>query len=246
MTTENATFSPEGTDAVAETTAVAVPTPLTATGPVAMVPSVFHFKTEKLRDEKGNVIGEGKKHPSVTLALPVPSVLRLQELLAEPTKFAKEVELLLSTVQDQIYRVARGQINDWRENNKDGTVTAASLNFDKLDWTAIANMPKGERASTVPADEDIKAFLAHYLLVMPEALQKPKKNIENHIACFDTGFKKQRSQKDILEAFVTFLSTYIAVAGEEAVQEHQEVIEYFTGRLEKLLKTEEKITMDSL
>jgi hypothetical protein len=246
MTTEAITSSSEATDAVTEAAAVAVPTPLTTTGPVAMVPSMFHFKTEKLRDEKGNVIGDGKKHPSVAIALPVPSVVRLQEYLADPVKFPKEVELLLSTVLDQIYRVARGQINDWRETNKDGTVTAASLNFDKLDWTAIANMPKGERASTVPADEDIKAFLAHYLQVMPDALQKPKKNIENHVACFDTGFKKQRSQKDILEAFVVFLSTYVTVAGEDAVQEHQEVIEYFSSRLEKLLKTEEKITMDSL
>lgn len=232
--------------AAADTAAVVVPTPLTATGPVALVKSTFHFKTEKLRDEKGNVIGEGKKHPSVAIDLPVPSLVRVQEYLADPVKYKAEVELLFATMQDQIYRVGRGQINDWREANKEGTVTAASLNYDKLDWTAIANMPKGERASTVPADEDVKAFFASYLAIMPEALQKPKKNIENHIACFEAGFKKQRSQKEVLELFVTSLSTYVAVAGDDAVEEHLEVIEYFSTRLDKLLKTEEKITMDNL
>jgi hypothetical protein len=234
------------TTGVTTEAAVVVPTPITATGPVALVKAAFHFKTEKLRDEKGNVIGEGKKHPSVTMDLPVPSLVRIQEYLADPVRFSKEVELLFATFQDQIYRVARGQINDFREANKDATVTAASLNYDKLDWTAIANMPKGERASTVPADEDMKAFFASYLSVMPAALNKPVKNIENHIACFDSGFKKQRSQKDILEAFTQFLSVYMTQAGDDAVEEHLEVIEYFTARLDKLLKSEEKITMDNL
>ena len=213
---------------------------------VTLVKSVFHFKTEKLRDEKGAVIGEGKKHPSVEIDLPVPTIGRLQEYLAAPEQFQKEVELLLATITDQVYRVARGQINDFREANKDTEVTAASLNYDKLDWTAIANMPKSERASSVPGDEDIKGFLDSYLAIMPTALNKPKQNIENHVVCFQTGFKKQRSQKDILEMFTNALSVYIATAGEAALEEHMEVIEYFTNRLSKLLKAEEKITMDDL
>lgn len=211
-----------------------------------MVKQSFHFKTEKLRNEKGEVVGEGKKHPSVELDLPVPTISRLQEYLADPQKYAKEVELLLSTLTDQVYRVARGQINDFRDNTKDGTVTAAVLNYAKLDWSAIANMPKSERASSVPSDEDTKAFLDLYLAIMPEALNKPKANIENHLLCFTTGFKKQRSQKDILEMFVNALSVFVVAAGDAAVEEHLEVIEYFNNRLNKLLTTEEKITMDVL
>lgn len=213
---------------------------------VNLVKSVFHFKTEKLRDEKGAVIGEGKKHPSVEIDLPVPTISRLQEYLAAPESYKAEVELLLSTITDQVYRVARGQINDFREANKETEVTAAALNYDKLDWTAIANMPKAERASSVPSDEDIKAFLDSYLAVMPTALNKPKQNIENHIVCFQTGFKKQRSQKDILEMFSNALQVYFTAAGDSAVEEHLEVLEYYTSRLGKLLKTEEKITMDDL
>jgi hypothetical protein len=213
---------------------------------VTLIKSAFHFKTEKLRDDKGAVIGEGKKHPSVEIDLPVPTIQRLQEFLANPEQFAKEIELLQSTIFDQVYRVARGQINDFRDNNKEAEVTAAALNYDKLDWTAIANMPKAERASSVPSDEDIKTFLDSYLAIMPTALNKPKQNIENHVVCFQTGFKKQRTQKDILEMFTNALSVYCATAGEQAVEDNLEVIEYFTNRLSKLLKSEEKITMDNL
>lgn len=235
-TTENKSFSPEGTDAPA--------TPDNAL--VRFVKSLFHFKTEKLRDDTGKVIGDGKKHPSVTIDLPTPSRKALAQFLLDETKYAKELELLDATILDMVYRVARGQINDFRENTKDAVVTAASLNYDKLSWTAIANMPKGERASTVPSDEDIKAFLDSYLLVMPAALNKPKQNIENHLLCFQSAFKKQRSQKEILEMFVNALLVYMTTAGEEAVEEHNEVIEYYQNRLKKMLTSEEKITLDNL
>lgn len=228
--------------ATAETTTAAA----AADSTVVMSNEKFHFKTEKLRNEKGEVIGNGKKHPSVEIALPIPSLQLLATFLADPAKYAKECELLRSTVLDQVYRVARGQINDFREKQPEATVTAASLNYDKLSWTAIANMPKSERSSSVPSDEDIKEFLDSYLATMPAALDKPKKNIENHVACFQAGFKKQRSQKDILEMFVNALAVYVTQAGDAAVEEHLEVIEYFQNKLTKLLKTEEKITMDDL
>jgi hypothetical protein len=212
----------------------------------AMVKELFHFKTEKLKNETGEVIGEGKKHPSVTLDLPVPTIKRLQQFLADPATYAKEVELLISTVTDTIYSAARAQINDWREANKDGTVTAAAINYDKLDWTAIANMPKRERASSVPDEDDIKAFLEVYLEVMPAALNRPKKNIENHILCFQTVFRRQRSAKDILEMFQNSLAVFIQTVGEEVVAQHLQVLEYYSDRLAKLLASEEKISMDTL
>lgn len=213
---------------------------------VAMSKAVFHFKTEKSKDEQTGLVVEGKKHPAVTIDLPVPTVARLQEYLGDTTKYAKEVELLISTVTDQIYRVARGQINDFREANKDGVVTAAVLNYAGLDWTAIANMPKGERASSVPGDEDVKAFLASYLEIMPAALNKPKANIDNHLLCFQSGFKKQRSAKEILEMFQNALLVYMATATPEVVEEHLEVVEYYSGRLTKMLTAEEKLTLDNL
>lgn len=226
---------------------IKAPAPSAPTDYVDMSAQIFHFKTEKLRNEKGEEIGTGKKHPSVEIYLPVPKSDRLVEFLQNPEgKFTKERELLMTAVTDQIYRVARMQINELRDKQADAAITPASLNYDKLDWTAIANMPKSERGAYVPEEEDIKAFLESYQEIMPAATNKSKEKIENHVLCFQTGFKKQRAQKEILEMFKDALAIYISQAGEAAVEEHADVIEYFSNRLERMLKSEEKITMEDL
>lgn len=224
---------------------ITAPEPAAPNDYVDMTKQLFHFKTEKLRDEKGNVVGEGKKHPSVEIYLPVPKPTKLAEFLLSEG-MSKEKELILSAVTDQIYRVARQQINDIRDKDSDAQITPASINYDKLDWVAIANMPKSERGSYVPDEEDVKAFLTSYKEVMPKATGKTSEKIDNHIVCFQSNFKKQRAQKEILEMFKDALAIYVSSAGEEAVGEHADVIEYYNGRLDRMLRSEEKITMEDL
>ena len=219
---------------------------------VTMQATPFHFKTDKdveIKDEAGKVVEvvKGKKHPSVTVYLPLPKVSRLAEFLADTTgKFVKEVDLIQQAIAGIVFQVARGQINDFREKNPNGVVTPAVIDFNALDFTAIANMPKSERGSYVPAEEDVKAFLASYLEVMPAATEKSVEKIKNHIDIIASGFKKQRAQKDILEFFRDSFAVYISSAPEEAVEEHLEVLEYFQTRLDRMLKVEDKITMNDL
>jgi hypothetical protein len=214
---------------------------------VVMQPVKFHFKKEKLRDETGKEIGEGKKLPSASLFLPIPKSSYLVEVLQDTTdKFAKERALLMDAVQDIVYSVARGQINTFRETNKDTPVTMSVLNLEALDWTKIANMPKGERGTSVPSDEDIKAFLDSYLEVMPEATNKSKEKIENHVALFSAKFKKQRAQKELLEVFQAALNIYVNTVTEDVLEDNLPVVEYFANMLARYLKSEEKITMDDI
>jgi hypothetical protein len=223
--------------------------PVAASPYVNMVKSVFHFKSEKLRDDKGEIIADSKgpKHPSVEMYLPVPKQERLAEMLADTTgKFAKEVDLVMTAISSVIFGVARGQINDYREANKDATVTTGVLNYDKLDLTAIANMPKSERGSFVPSDEDMKTFLDSYLAIMPDATSKPVERIKKHVEIIATTFKKHRSQKDMLEFFVDALAIYVTAAPADAVEDNLEVIEYLNSRLSRMLKVEERVTMDDL
>lgn len=222
------------------------PQPAAPNGFVDMVKNLFHFKTEKLKNEKGEVIDKGTKHPSVEIFVPVPKAERLAEFLLDGEKYPKERELLISAASDIVIRMARMQVNAFRENTPEAQVNPSVIDYDKLDWTAIANMPKAERGAFVPDEEDTKAFLESYLEIMPEATGKPKKNIENHVLCFSAGFKKQRAQKEILEMFQSALAVYVANATEELLAEHAEVIEYFDNRLKRMLKSEEKITMDDL
>lgn len=246
---ESTTTDGTGTEATAAPAPVAPPAP---TSYVDMKPQKFHFKKEKLRDETGKEIGEGKKLPSAELFLPVPKTSYLVEILQDTTdKFAKEKALLLDAVTDVVYGVARGQINAFREvpANKDTPITMSVLNLDKLDWTAIANMPKGERGSSVPSDEDIKAFLESYLEVMPEATGKPKEKIENHCALFTAKFKKQRGQKELLEVMLSALSIYVTTVAEsqpEVLEDNAPVVEYFQNMLERYMNSEEKITMNDI
>lgn len=232
--------------------ATAAPAPAAPAAPnefTALTPVSFHFKVEKLRDEKGVVVGEGKKLPKADLHLPVPTKARLAEiLLAEGEEFAKERKLLEDAVLDVVYGVARGQINAFREieANKDTPITQSVLNLDKLDWTAIANMPKGERGTSVPSDEDLQSFYDSYLQVMPAAADKAKEKIENHIVLFKAKFKKQRSQKDLLEVFRNALAVYSTNVSDEVLEDQLPVVEYFSNMLERYLKSEEKITLEDI
>jgi hypothetical protein len=156
------------------------------------------------------------------------------------------VELVLSAVFDVIYGVARGQVNDFRDKDSAATVTPAVLDFDKLDWTAIANTPKAERGAYAPSEEELKSFLDSYAEVMPAATGRSESAIKNHVTLFAAGFKKQRAQKEILELFVGMLQVYLSKAPADAVEENLQVVEYFSNKLERWLKAEEKITMDML
>lgn len=239
----------EDTNTTAGAEQAAPVAPAAPNGYTSLVPTSFHFKVEKMRDEKGVVVGEGKKLPKADLFLPVPTRERIAEILLDDSDtFTKERKLLEDAILDVVYGVARGQINAYREveANKDTPITQAVLNLDKLDWSAIANMPKGERGTSVPSDEDLQSFFDSYLTIMPEAANKAKEKIENHIVLFKAKFKKQRAQKDLLEVFRNALAVYSAAAGEEVMEDQLAVVEYYSNMLERYLKSEEKITLEDI
>lgn len=214
---------------------------------VVMKKEVFHFKKEKIRDESGTVIGEGKKLPKAELYLPTPTPQYLAAILTGGDDVAKERELLMAAVGSIIFEQARGQINDFRESSKDlEEVTSAALNYDKLLWTAIANMPRAERASSVPGDEDMQAFFDSYKEVMPTASGKDASKIAKHIELFKDGFKRIRAQKPMLEVFKDALAVYSANASADALEDNAAVVSYFDSRLERMLSAEAKVTLDDI
>jgi hypothetical protein len=214
---------------------------------VEMTKVNFHFKKEKdTKDETGKVLAVGAKHPSVEMFLPIPKLSRIVQYIAEPEKYAKEIELLNGAIFDVVYGQARAQVNDYREKNPKDTVTNAVLNYDKLDWTAIANMPKSERGAYAPDESEVEAFVTSYAEVMPAAAQKSPEAIANHVKLFKDGFKKQRGQKEILELFDGMLSVYLASAPQEAVEDNLQVVEYFQNKLQRWIKAEATVTMDML
>jgi hypothetical protein len=212
-----------------------------------MVKESFHFKKEKIRDDKGEVIGEGKKLPKAELYLPIPTPEYLVGILQGGEQTAKQRDLLMSALESIVYSQAREQINDIREKNKDiVAITQDKLNLDSLLWDYIANLPARERASSVPSDEDLQAFFESYLSVMPKTLEKDEGKIKNHINIFKEGFKKQRSNKPMLEVFKNFLAVYAQNVPEETLEEQGAVVTYYETKLDRMLKSEEKITMEDI
>lgn len=235
------------TDATNETQAAATVAPAAPNSNTIMVEQPFHFKKEKIKDEQGNVIGEGKKLPSAKLHLPVPTTGYLVEVLQGGEATTKERDLLLNAVSAIVYDQAREQINAFREANKDITeVTNSLFNYDKLLWTAIANLPPSQRASSVPGDDDMQAFFESYKEVMPAASGKDAKKIATHIDIFKDGFKRIRAHKPMLEVFKDALAVYVKNAPPEALEDNGTVVEYFDGRLERMLTAEAKVSMDDI
>ena len=242
------TDSVESQVAPAATPVPAAPTPF-----VDMVKKAFHFKKDKDVVQKDpetgaeKVVSEGKKLPTAECFLPIPKASRIVEFLNDTTgKYAKEAELVMSAITDVIYAAARGQINEFREKDATAIVTNAVLDYDKLDFTAIANTPRAERGAYVPGDDELKAFLESYKEIMPAASGKSAEVINNHIQLFQAGFKKQRGQKEILQLFINMLGIYVASAPADTVDEHKDVLEYFVNKLTKWVTAEEKVTLDML
>lgn len=199
----------------------------------------FHFRTEKLRDEKGEVIGEGKKLPNVEAILPVPTESELIDFLATP---GKERDYLLEVVSDAIGIAARGQINTFREEHPNDAVTPDILDLSKLTFSSIASTDKRDRAVEIP-EEVMNTFFADYKSVMT-ALGIEDVRIAKHIALFKNQFKAARYDKPSLNMLKDRLSMYAAKT--ENMDDNEQVYGMLTGKLDKYLAADEKKLIEAL
>lgn len=199
----------------------------------------FNFNTEKLAD------GSERKLKSISRKLNVLTVAALAAILATPDEeHVNEKKLVMSAVEDIVYKQARQQINDYREANPDADSEAVSANaFDdaKLDFAFIANMPKAQRASLVPEDAVLAGFLDVFKTAGPGITQVEPKKLEAQITYgFKLAFKQHSKNFPVLHVFQDTLNAFIAGASEELVSEHEEAITYYSDRLVKLLDAEQK------
>jgi len=201
----------------------------------------FHFKKEKIKNGAGEVIGEGKKLPSVKVALPVPSTEGILEIVQAG---GPELGLLMDAVQEVVYAAARDVINDLRAKNPDAEIKSENIDVSKLAWGIIARIPKAERRGLGIADEDWDAFSADYRAIMPKVTGKDVERIEKHIQLFKKKFYPCRNDKKALGVLADMLALW--AASTSSMEEHQEVYEYLKGRVETLLSEEEKVLAEAL
>ena len=202
----------------------------------------FHFKKEKIKNDKGEVIGEGKKLPSITVGLPVPSAEGILEIIQAG---GKELELLLASVQDVVYDAARTIVNDIREKLPDGQeVKPDMIDLAKLAWSVIANTAAVERRGLGLSDDDWDSFAADYRAIMPKATGKDIDRIEKHIQLFKKKFYPCRNDKKALTVLSDMLSLW--AVNTSTMEDNKDVYEYLKGRVDTLLQEEEKVLAEAL
>lgn len=215
--------------------------------PEGMKAEVFHFRKEKVKDDAGNEIGETFKHPSVKIPLPVPTREEILAIFQAPStgdgNRATEQKFVCDLVYDALYKQVRDQINEYREANPKGTVSAQIVDYSKVSLTALANMPPSERGSKLD-EEDLKDFLADYVVVMPAATNRDATKIKAQAGILEKGLRTVKTDKKVLSVMKDLLSVWAAHT--QNLEEHQEVYDYLMGRAERWLKAEPKNVLDSI
>lgn len=216
-------------------TATTTPAPLML-GKATSWEFAFHFRTDKIRDDEGKVIGTGRKHPEVKAPLPVPTFSQLIEYLQAG---GKEAELILDCVMQQIDSAARQQINEWRETNGlDKDFTATAFDLGKLTLTAIASTDKGDRAGAAISDEDWTAFLADYTHVMTNSVGYDAAKVKLHVTHLKVQLRRVKNDKASVTKLLEFLNIWAAKT--EALDDHVACYDDLVKRANKYLKAEER------
>lgn len=201
----------------------------------------YFFKTEKIRDEEGKVIGAGRKHPDVEAVLPEPTAQEIYDYLNGGGKVS---DMIKDAVFDIIFQAGRNQINDWLEKNPEGTFTATEFDLDKLTLEYIANLPKGQRGAWSPSDEDLKTFCEDYTMVLINAVQYDPKKVKVHCEQFLKGLAKLKNDKVAVQKMKDFLQVY--ATNTENMDDNEQVYGWLIARADKYLAAEEKNFADAL
>lgn len=202
----------------------------------------FFFRTDKIRDDEGKVIGVGRKHPDVKAVLPIPTYVQLIEYLQQS---GKEAELILEAAVDAIDRAARAQINDWRENNApEANFTATAFDLSKLSLTSIALTPRGERGGPAISDEDWTAFLDDYAHVMVHVVGYEERKVKLAIMHFKVQLRRIKNDKPAVQKLLDLLNVWASKT--ENLEDHVACYEDLCKRAAKYLKAEEKNVAEAL
>lgn len=216
--------------------------------PAGMFREVCHFRKEKVKDEAtGQEIGEGYKHPSIAIALPLPSKEELLAIFSAPSEGegskAAEQKYVIDLIKDAYYVQAREQINDWREQNPKDEVSTNILDYNKISITALANMPASERGNKID-EEAMKDFLADYIAIMPAASGKDASKVKAQAGLLEKQLRTVRTDKKVLTVMDGLLAIWANAT--TAMDENQQVYEFLTNRIKRWLTAEPKNVLESI
>ena len=187
--------------------------------PTVLQKFVFRFKKDKL----------GNKRAPVELNLPVPTISGIVGILKAG---GKELELL----NDAIYSVIKSVAAEIVAEKSD--VSQDNFPVGQVFWTAIANMPKAERA-TIP-QEQWDGFAADYLAAMPGLTGKTADQVGLAVQIYLKKFTQVKTNKPILGKLKEQLALYMETPNAE---NFQDVLELLVRRVDTYLTAEEAVIL---
>lgn len=223
------------------------PVPETAVvpGTSGVIEQKFNFKSRAIKDNDGKEIARTKKHPSITLSLPVPTDETLIGHLAVPE--SPVARLIREAVYGIVIDAARQQFDEQIEafgEDSDKELSVNDLDFSKMTLEYIASLPPSQRGGTALTEEDFNAFFADYLTVMVLATGKEEKKINAAIDLYKKP-TKVRNNKPILGVLVEQLDVYMSASANLA--DTGEVATRLRAKFDKWYKEPEKaIDLDLL
>ena len=179
----------------------------------------FRFKKDKL----------GNKRAPVELNLPVPTISGIVDILKAG---GKELELL----NDAIYGVIKSVAGEIVADN--ATVSQDNFPVAQVLWSAIANMPKAERA-TIP-QEQWDGFVQDYLAVMTGLTGKTAEQVGLATQIYLKKFAMVKTNKPILGKLKEQLALYMETPNAE---NYSDVMELLLRRVDAYLSAEEQVIL---
>lgn len=208
----------------------------------------YFFKTPILKDDDGKEIGKGTKHPDVKVVVPMASIEDVINYLAAPdgTKEAKVRDYIMELLSDGVFAAGRRQINEFFEANPEKQFATTDMDLSKLTLQSIAEMPKGQRGSWTPDDDDFKSFNESYTNVLVHKTQYDPKKTKTHTDHWKQGMSKVKTNKPVVAKLKDFLTLYAANAEEADLEENKQTYDWLVARAKKYLEAVEKNHLDAL
>lgn len=173
-----------------------------------MSEQLFYFRapTKKQIEENAAAGLPAPVHrESVKLNVPTLDAAALSAIMV--ANDPKQVELVLEAVNALVIEQVRKQIDDQPNHQQ---VDLAKIDFTKVSWEAIANMPKAERISTAISDKTWEAFKNDYVATMVGVTGKSEQLVANAANIIVAEFKPIRDNNDKLATLETYLDTWFA------------------------------------
>ena len=202
----------------------------------------FNFRQRVIRDENGAEIGKAAKNPAIEVDLPVLTAVEIAAYLLNPE--SKEAQLIIDAVAAIISAEAKAQLDEVIEGFGESSevATANHLDFAKLDFSYIANLPPATRTRGPQiTEEEWNTFYDDYKAVIIPATGKPEAKINNHLAVFKKP-AAYKARKDIIGALLEHLDIYVSKSTN--LEDTAQCVSKLQSRFNKIMSVEDAAADD--